>query len=164
MVWYCMPAIVRRDPSAREALECAAMPSSEDRLAVQDMHVRYATALDSRDWELLRTVFVPGAQVQYPGSPHLNGFDETRTFCDQALARYRITQHLLGNHRVWGEGDELSASCSLQAIHVEPDEKGGAIFTLWGTYTDRVVRTPDGWRIAERVLTSSHTERRPKQD
>ena len=139
------------------------MLSTADRLAIQDLQIRYAIALDSRDWELLRTVFLPTAQVQYPGSPQLDGFEQTRAFCDHALSRYRITQHMLGNHRVSGEGDEVSASCALQAIHVEPDGKGGAIFTLWGTYTDRIVRTPDGWRIAERVLTSSHSEWWPKE-
>ena len=66
------------------------MLSTADRLAIQDLQIRYAIALDSRDWELLRTVFLPTAQVQYPGSPHLDGFEQTRAFCDHALSRYRI--------------------------------------------------------------------------
>ena len=135
------------------------MTSIEDRIAIRDLHTRYATALDSRDWALLQTVFLPNAQVQYPGSPHLDGYEETRAFCELALSRYRATQHLLGNHEASVTGDDAIASCSLQALHAEPEEKGGAIFMLWGGYQDRLTRTGDGWRIAERTLTSTHTER-----
>ena len=29
--------------------------------------------------------------------------------------------------------------------------------TVWGEYSDRLVRTADGWRIAHRTLTSLHS-------
>ena len=137
------------------------MTDIADRLAIQDLLVRYATALDNRDWVLLGSVFTPEAQVQYPGSPHLDGFVAARDFCDRALSRFRVTQHLLGNYDIRVNGDTAAATCSLQAIHVHPDEAGGGIYTLWGTYTDRLARTSEGWRITERTLTSSHTAASP---
>ena len=131
------------------------MTSIEDRLAISDLLTRYATALDSRDWDLLRTVFVEDAQVRYAGGPLLNGFEETWRFCDRALSRYRATQHLLGNADIHVSGDAGTSTVYLQAIHIQPD---GVIFTLGGAYYDKLVRTVDGWRIAERTLESWWTE------
>ena len=129
-----------------------------DRLAIQDVQVRYATALDSRDWPLLSTCFLADAQVHYASSPVLEGFEATRAFCDRALSPYRITQHLLGNHVAAIDGDTAMASCTLQAIHVTPGDT--EIFTFFGTYSDTLVRTAEGWRIATRTLTPTMVETR----
>lgn len=64
------------------------------------------------------------------------------------LAGFDCTQHLLGNVVVDIDGDDAHATCYLQAQHV----LGGDVFTVGGTYRDRISRTPDGWRIAERRL------------
>ncbi len=130
------------------------MSRANDRMDIADLVTRYAWALDARDWELLRTVFTPGCQVQYPGSPHLDGFEQVWRFCERALKRYRATQHLLGNIQADVDGDSATAATYLQAVHVAFLEEGGDIFILGGIYRDRLVRTDDGWRIAERILES----------
>ena len=132
-----------------------------DQTSIQDVMIRYALALDSRDWELLRRCFIADAQVQYPGSPLLEGFEAVWRFCDQALRRYRATQHLLGNYSIAVDNDHATTAVALQATHFAHETEGGDTFVLWGTYRDDVVRTVDGWRIARRTLTSSHTERWP---
>jgi 3-phenylpropionate/cinnamic acid dioxygenase small subunit len=133
--------------------------SIQDRLAIQDLQVQYAIALDRRDWESLRGVFLPDVSVDYPGDVHLDGFENVRDYCDRALSRFRTTQHLLGNPVVVVVGDSATASVTLQASHVTGNGDEGDVYTLWGTYYDRLVRTPAGWRIAERRLTSWATQR-----
>jgi 3-phenylpropionate/cinnamic acid dioxygenase small subunit len=133
--------------------------SIEDRLAIQDLQVQYAIALDRRDWERLRGVFLPEVRVDYPGDVHLVGFESVRDYCDRALSRFRTTQHLLGNPDVAIDGDHATASVTLQATHVSGSGDDGDVYTLWGRYDDRLVRTPEGWRIAERRLTSWATQR-----
>jgi 3-phenylpropionate/cinnamic acid dioxygenase small subunit len=132
-----------------------------DRLAITDLMTRYATAIDSRDWVLLESCFTPDAEVRYPGAPPLHGPEAVARFCEDALSRYRATQHLLGNCSVQVSGDVATTSVSLQATHVTHRSEGGGIFVLGGTYRDRVVREGGEWRIAERTLTTTWTERRP---
>lgn len=66
---------------------------------------------------------------------------------------YRATQHLIGTVRV-EQGTEpgtATMSCCLQATHVLDSTR--CVDVANGSYFDRVVRTPSGWRIAARSLT-----------
>jgi hypothetical protein len=136
------------------------MQNNDDWLAIYNLQVRYAVALDHRDWELLRTVFTPDCEVQYSGAPLLEGFEAVWPFCQRALARYRQTQHLLGDHVIDIDGDRATGSCYLQAIHVDAPEHGTQVYTFYGRYTDEYVRSADGWRIAKRRLENWANERR----
>src|SRR3954449_5736629 len=118
-----------------------------DREQIVDLAVRYATALDSRDWDLLRTCFTPDAVAEYVGIGDCNGYDAIESLCKSALTPLDRTQHLLGNQVAEVNGDEATASCYLQAQHVRSGVPGGDKFIIAGKYIDRFVRTPDGWRI-----------------
>ncbi len=131
--------------------------AAADRLAIQDLMVRYAIALDTRDWALFRDVWTPDCVVHYLPNTVLHGYDEVRDFCDRALSRFRITQHMLGNYVVELDGDTARTSAALQAAHVPPEGKG-PVYTVWGVYRDLVVRTPAGWRIRERSLEPTMTK------
>lgn len=143
----------------RNAVTMPAMSTTaEDRFAIHDLLVRYATALDTSDWELFRRVWAPDCLVHYPGDVELRGYEQVRDYCAKALARYRVTQHLLGNFVSEVAGDSARATVSLQATHVPPEGQG-RIFTLWGVYQDELTRTHEGWRIAQRTLTTTMTRR-----
>ncbi len=43
----------------------ASLQALADRIAVEDLLTRYATAVDRRDWELYRSVFTTDAEVDY---------------------------------------------------------------------------------------------------
>ena len=61
--------------------------------------------------------------------------------------------------RVMVQGDTATATCYLTAIHVGKKAGfEGKVFTVWGTYRDRLVRTPDGWRINYRQLETTHAD------
>lgn len=111
--------------------------------------VRYATALDTRDWALLRTCCTPDAVAEYEGKPPCQGYEAVEELCRRALAPLARTQHLLGNAVVVLHGDEAAAQCSLQAQHVRTD---GSHFVIAGCYRDRLRRTDDGWRLSHRRL------------
>jgi len=61
------------------------------------------------------------------------------------------SQHLLGNTVVDVDGDDATSICYFQAQHVRAGTPGGDTYFIAGSYADRLVRTPQGWRIAERV-------------
>jgi 3-phenylpropionate/cinnamic acid dioxygenase small subunit len=132
-----------------------------DREAVVDTCVRYATALDRRDWSLLRTCFLPDATGDYAGIGALSGYDEIERVCRRALEPLAASQHLLGNFVVALDGNQATVTCYLHAQHVRPGTPGGDTYVVAGTYTDRHVRTPDGWRIAHRRLEVTWTQGNP---
>jgi 3-phenylpropionate/cinnamic acid dioxygenase small subunit len=129
-----------------------------DRQTVVDLAVRYATALDTKDWSLLATCFVPDAVAIYSTRGRVEGYPGIEEVCRGALGPLTASQHLLGNHVVELDGDEGRASCYFQAQHVLTGTDGGDTYIVAGTYRDRVVRSPEGWKIAERQLTVLWTQ------
>lgn len=127
-----------------------ASPAVEDVLAIQRLLADYAAAIDGRDFDALGDVFLPDATLDYTssGGPR-DGFPAVRDWLAEALSAVDFTQHLVTNIRVDVDGDEATSS----AYFFHPMRAGDATFLVSGTYEDRLARTADGWRIAERVQT-----------
>jgi hypothetical protein len=137
----------------------AAVRALQDRLDVGDLMVRYGRALDSHDWALLRTCFLPDAVADYGALEGRNeGIEEIIAACHRALVGLDSSQHLIANVQVEVDGDTASTTCYLHAQHYLVSASGVNTFVVGGTYRDEVVRTPDGWRIAHRVLETTWTD------
>jgi 3-phenylpropionate/cinnamic acid dioxygenase small subunit len=128
-----------------------------DRLEIQDVLVRYATALDGRDWPLLGEVFTPGAIAVYDGG-RFEGIDAIVAICRRSLEPLTSSQHLLGNFAVRVDGDRATSSCYLHAQHFRVGDRGLNTYVMAGTYRDRLIRTHDGWRIEHRELEITWTD------
>ena len=141
-----------------------------DRIEIGDVLARYSTALDSRDWDLLGEVFLPDAVCDYGSLGNPRGLDQIVTLVRGTIGDLDATQHLVGNVVVDVRGDEATADCYLISQHIRRDTPGGDHYFLGGRYSDRLVRTRDGWRIAHRTLhrmwTTGNREvvRRPGAD
>jgi 3-phenylpropionate/cinnamic acid dioxygenase small subunit len=125
-----------------------------DREQIFDLAVRYATALDSRDWSLLRTCFLPDVVGIYEGLGEVHGYEAIEDLCRRALEPLDRSQHILSNFVVDVHGDEADFSCYLHAQHVLHAADGGGLFVIAGQYTDLHRRTDDGWKIARRRLAT----------
>lgn len=131
----------------------ARLAEVEDRQHITEVLYRYASALDGRDWDLLRSCFTEDAIADYLDLGGVKeGIEEIVALCDGALSGLDSSQHLIGNPRVEIAGDRATASCYLQAQHYLVSPSGANTFLVGGTYVDRLVRTPDGWRIEHRAL------------
>ena len=132
-----------------------------DRAAVVDVCVRYARALDRRDWDLLATCFTPDAVVDFDGMDRIEGAAALVAVCRSVLEPLSVSQHLLGTHHVEVDGDRARSECYLHAQHVRaelaPDDK----YVIAGTYVDALVRTADGWRITHRRLAAAWAQGNP---
>jgi 3-phenylpropionate/cinnamic acid dioxygenase small subunit len=128
-----------------------------DRLEIQDLLVRYATALDGRDWPLLGEVFIPEAVAVYDGGRH-DGIEAIVAICRRSLEPLTSSQHLLGNFAVRLNGDRATSSCYLHAQHFLVGERGLNTYVMAGTYRDRLIRTQAGWRIEHRELEITWTD------
>ena len=130
-----------------------------DHAAIVDVAVAYAAALDTKDWAALGSLFTSDATWEYAGSAErLTGPDAIVARIAAPLRSLRITQHLCGNHTVTLRGDEAEHACYVQAQHVGHD---GRNFLGAGRYTDRLRRTPDGWRFTHRLLTAMWSDGDP---
>lgn len=123
-----------------------------DKQEITELCVRYTTALDTKDWALLRNCFTAAPVFVHPGG-QLSGFDEILARTSAALNPLDATQHLLGNITVEVAGATARSICYFQAQHVRAGTPGGELYIIAGRYADSLERTPQGWRIAERVQT-----------
>jgi uncharacterized protein (TIGR02246 family) len=123
--------------------------------------VRYATAIDDRDWDRLRSCFVPDAVGLHHADRPLSGRPAIEEAIRTAVTPLTRTQHLVTNSAAVVQGDEASCSCYLLAQHVRDGVPGGEQFVIAGQYRDRFVRTDGGWRIRERVLDRWWTRGNP---
>jgi uncharacterized protein (TIGR02246 family) len=145
---------VNADPA-----ETAALARIIDEQAVQAVLVRYASALDTRDWARLRTCFTPDAVATYEAIGDLRGYEAIEALVRRVLGPLAATQHIVSNVEVVLDGDRATARCNLQSMHVR-ETPSGDNFIVAGVYTDELRRTPDGWRIARRALRRVWTQGR----
>lgn len=131
-----------------------------DRDDIIDVAIRYTWALDSKNIDDLRNVFLPDATAMLRGV-ECAGADAIIARIGGAVLRLDATQHLVSNHQVHVEGDTATHRCQLQSQHVMRGTEGGENYIVGGYYEDRLVRTPDGWRIAHRLMQQTWTEGNP---
>ena len=135
---------------------------SPDHAAIAAVIQRYFDALDEKDYARLDQVFTADAVLRYS----LDESTGPEASLAQLLARmrpfnegFRFTQHHSGPPAVEVEGDTASARTNLRALHVQQGRDGRrSSWTVAGVYRDRLVRTPQGWRIAHRVFRALQVE------
>jgi uncharacterized protein (TIGR02246 family) len=116
---------------------------------ITDVLVRYATGIDTRDWDLFRTCFTEDCSVDYGEIGRWQSADAITAYMRRAHSG--PSMHRLSNIAVHLDGDRATARSYVDAMVLGRGGRGGA--NSLGYYDDRLVRTEDGWRIAER----SHT-------
>jgi SnoaL-like domain len=121
-----------------------------DKQEIADLCARYTFALDQKDWPALRGCFIDAPVFVHPGG-RIEGVDGIIERARGALEPLDASQHLLGTILIEVDGHDATSICYFQAQHVRAGTPGGDTYLIAGSYTDRLVRTPQGWRIAERV-------------
>ena len=133
-----------------------------DRIEIEDLLTRYATAVDTRDWELYRSVFTADAWIDYrsAGGP-VGNLDETVAFLDEALDHFEMTQHLISNIDCHIDGD----SAKVSAVFNNPMRlPGGTVWFIGGRYHHEMVRTDRGWQSHRLVEETLWFDRSPVGD
>ncbi|OCC24148.1 hypothetical protein MB02_07710 [Croceicoccus estronivorus] len=131
-------------------LSSDAMFSIQDlaaRAEIADLVARYSRAVDRRDFQLLLSLYAPGAIHNHGEafSGEATGFVE---WLRQSMGTM-ITQHLVGNMivRVFGE----EAEGEVYTVNHHMIEAGDTIqFTAGGRYLDHYIKTEGRWLFAHR--------------
>lgn len=139
----------------------SALQEHLDRQAVKDVTIAYCWALDRHEFDRLSEVFLPDATARL-GDEECDGIDAIIARVTRALGPLDDSQHIISNHEVAIDGDTATSRCYLHAQHVRRTADGGPNFVVAGRYEDRLERTPAGWRIRRRVLTTMWTDGNPR--
>ena len=121
------------------------------RQEIADVLVRYATGIDTRDWDLFRTCFTPDCLAEYTDIGTWEGVDAITEFMTESHEGMGHTMHRITNQAIAAQVDGATARSYVDAILMAADGQSG--MNAIGFYDDRLVRTDEGWRIAHRSYT-----------
>ena len=131
-----------------------------DERAIGAVYVRYCELVDGKDFDRLDEVFTAETRGDYsqalgPGVV-IEGLPALVAAMHANLGEGSscgTTHHNVANFRIAVDGDGATAKVHYIAAHAGAGAHAGADYTMWGEYADRLVRTFEGWRIADRVYT-----------
>lgn len=116
----------------------------------------YVWANDAQEWEKCAALYTEDARFARPSKP--DEFVEGRA---AILAGFtarpaRAQRHAIANILVDVVSETEARARSVIVLYMGDADDGGlpvqdSKSPLIGTYTDKIVRTPEGWRFAERV-------------
>ncbi len=132
-----------------------------DRLEIDSLLTRYATAVDDKNWDLYTTCFTADAFIDYTAAGGIKGqLPEVRKWLSEVLPAFAMTQHLVTNRAIVIDGDQATArSCFFNPMGIADGNGGMKVSFDGGYYNDKLVRTVQGWRIAERIEETAYTTR-----
>lgn len=135
-----------------------------DRMEIDDLLTRYATAVDKRQWDLYSTCFTEDAFIDYTSAGGIKGrLPEVRAWLEKTMAIFPMSQHVVVNRDIRIEGDIATCrSIFYNPMALPHGESSRQLFIEGGYYNDKLVRTAGGWRIRERIEESSYSTMRNK--
>lgn len=128
-----------------------------DELDIRALLSRYARAVDTKDWELYRSVFTDDAHIDYSSAGAAAGTrDEVADWLAAGFGAIPWTMHyitnieidIFGGHERSDSGDRVSDAATVRAMFYNPMQLPGMPETscCGGYYHHELVRTTDGWR------------------
>jgi uncharacterized protein (TIGR02246 family) len=132
------------------------MSEIEDRLAINDLFVRYTTALDAGDIETVVGCFTPDAVLESPLIGVIAGQEAIHAFAGRfAAQREAGTQfrHMISNLAATIEGNRARATCYLLVL-ITRDGKNRQLPP--GRYECDRVKESCGWLFRRRVVFHDH--------
>ena len=134
-----------------------------DRLEIQQLMVDYATALDEYEIDRMDSIFTPDAYIDYRAMGGVDGrYPEIREWLKKSLKNFSNYYHMISNISIRIDGDTASSKIvcfNPMGVPMEDGTKQVMFLGLW--YRDRHVRTPQGWRICERVEEATYQHNVP---
>jgi len=111
---------------------------------------RYARAVDTKDWELYRSVFTDDAHIDYSSAGAVvGGRDEVVEWFAANFGVIPWSMHYITNIEVTDFNTDVDGdTATVRAMFYNPMQLPGMAeqSACGGYYHHEVVRTPDGWR------------------
>ena len=117
--------------------------------AIYRQLVRFARAMDARDWDAIAAVTLPEATADF-GTGEIVGSDAIIKLMRSYLDHCGPTQHLLGNVLINVEGDRASSEAYVADLHLGKGEDEQLQFRTLGNYSDSWVQRDGTWYLLRR--------------
>lgn len=125
------------------------MENWQDVLEIRAVIDSYGTGIDRRDWEAVATCFTEDVAADYGRNGSWTEREPFVRWLDETHRDVGPTLHRLTNHAIDVAGDRADAVSYFDAL-LKVEHQGFDLLQVVGTYTDRLVRAADGWRIRAR--------------
>lgn len=132
------------------------------RAAITDVQHRYALGIDTRDWDLYRSVFVERVRFDFTA---WHGGAAEELAADEWVARVRArlsgfdgTQHQMSNHIVTPHERGVTCLTYIIARHYLRIDGTHHVQAIGGYYTNELITERGEWRIAQCRLSVVWTE------
>lgn len=122
--------------------------SAEDQLAIQNLYAHYNHCIDSGRCDDWAATFTSNG-VFNGGGGSFSGPEQLSGFAKGFATNLPKARHWTNNLYIEGDGNSATGTCYLQ-LHNVSKEKPGLITT--GIYKDKLEKTSNGWRFAERSV------------
>jgi uncharacterized protein (TIGR02246 family) len=124
----------------------------DDRQMINDLFVRYTTALDAGDVETIVGCFTEDGVLESPAVGVYSGHQGIREFAER-FARFRERgsqlRHFISNLAVQVDADTARATCYLLTVITR---NGMTELMPPGTYDCRLSKTAGQWRFRHRLV------------
>ncbi len=127
------------------------MSDVADRIAVQDVMLRYVATVDEKDYAGYKALFTEDVKVVGMGPSEMNGIEVFYPWWKEALDKYDATQHMLSPTYAVIDGDTAKTRTDVQAVHY-PNGETEITVTLWATYHTDMRRVDGEWKISRHEL------------
>jgi hypothetical protein len=119
-----------------------------DRLAIQDVVLRYFELVDSKKWDQLHEAFTADTTCRWTPESVIEGCDNLAG----ALRHMSGSQEIVTYHHVASmapvvNGDTAEVTVRVRAMHYGVGPRTGKFYESLGVQPTSLVRTPEGWRI-----------------
>jgi hypothetical protein len=129
-----------------------AIQVAADKVEIQEVMARYATAVDAKRWDVLETVFFKGSVVDFgPNGGVRDEYPGIVDYLKSAMAGFAAYQHYLSNFVIQVNGDEATSRFYVWTPLITIVDGRDEIIMDGGYYDATFVRTADGWRVKELV-------------
>jgi len=127
-----------------------------DFVAITRKLYEYALGIDTRDWDLYRSIFCDEITADfrsYDGGTHATlAADDWVAGLKVQFAGLDATQHVMSNPVVDIDGDTARCRMYMKAEHFLQNSSGSPDFAIGGYYDDRLIRSEAGWLIESVTL------------
>jgi len=131
------------------------MTDIADKLEIRELLFKYALMADKSRWEMQDSIFTPDATIDYTSvgkGGRLGPSREMLVWLSEALKHSHIRYHYICNEIISVDGDTATCICIFSSpMDLNEPGEPKLLMTNTGYYHDKLVRTPKGWRISERI-------------
>lgn len=123
-----------------------------DKIEIQELISRYHEGASKFDWEQIFATFLPTGVWEVPSfGVRCEGLDAMREQMPALVATIEYLVQINAPAIIDVDGDTATARSLIRECAQFRD--GGVLMDVVGQFNDRLERTPEGWRFAQRTFT-----------